>query len=518
MCPLALTSLGVRRTSAVIGLLDLAIWLGHGGLRAVGALEERRAFRFRSWTNKRASHPSDPGPLAKVLLSVSLAVLSPNASSQDADPPKTPPPTTSERPAKEAKTAPTPKPGYLAVAFAKRLTEVLDHERTVQKYEQESLGAVAMDTLAGQRLSFRLRVDRDTEKFEARLEKVPLQPISLPRLSQATRELSQREEQLLGRITRAYGKDRDQRQLDYLFETNETFLATENWSGRDSAVRVRDKLLSQEQTYADLANTGHSILVKAPTKAELDDLEASLDEISPGTKAAASSMVQQLLTDTELQKQVLGELTGVLHARYDPNVPEESDDELLEALAALQLELLEAAQLTTVQEELSAVESELEIIDAALADSGVATLTLDQRRIGARRKAELMVARSKLSITWNHTDPPEPQATQLITAQDALIRRRLHDLGAHGALFAHRYDALNPTLMLAADVNPSTPQKWTFFDAQADLITSLDAARPAPNPLSGMTFRLGPQAGAGLPAALLGKLPKPKKGAKKKGK
>ena len=74
---------------------------------------------------------------------------------------------------------------------------------------------------------------------------------------------------------------------------------------------------------------------------------------------------------------------------------------------------------------------------------------------------------------------------QLGRVQDALIRRRLQDLGARGALFVHRYDMLNSTEQLKHE---SARLVWNFLNAQTDLITSLDMARPAPNPLAGLKF------------------------------
>ena len=489
----------------------------------------------------RADHPSDPSALAKLLVLMTCIFLASPASAQDAqdtEEPEPPPasapaepetaaqePTAPEAPAepetasqepKAPEAPPAPKVGAQAVAFARRFAEVIAHELTVQKYEQESLGAEQISNLGGQRLTFRLRVDRDADEFEARLATVPKKPLEVPRLTQAQRDLSTREKLLVGRLARAYSKSRDLKDLDFLFKGNEKFLATENWTARGTVVRFRDELMAREISYGDLAALGRKILVSAPSQTELDDMEALLDEISPETKVAESSLVQQLLTDPELQIQVLGELKGVLTARYDPQVPEESDEELLTALNTMHEDLLAAAGLTEAHQQLAELEAEIALIDQKLEDMGVSALTLDQQFTAGKHKTELIRARNELQLTWNRTTPPEPQASQLISTQDALIRRRLHDLGAHGALFAHSYDSLDPAAMFAAEAEPSPSEMWAFFDAQANMITSLDEARPAPNPLAGMSFGLVPKPAGGLPAALLGNLPAPKKG--KKGK
>jgi len=406
------------------------------------------------------------------------------------------------------------------VVFAKRFAQVMAQELKVQKYEQDSLGSEPISSLGGQRLTFRMRIDQDSNEFEARLAAVPRKPIQLPKLTQARRDISSREKLLVGRLGRAYSQSRGPKDLDFIFNGNEKFLATENWTARSTVVRFRDDLMAREIAYGDLAALSRKILVAEPSKAELDDMEALLDEISPETKVAESSMVQQLLNDPELQAQVIGELKGVLTARFDANVPEESDEQLLTALKTMHDDLFAAAGLTEARQQLADLETEIALIDKKLEDMGVTALTLDQQVTAGKQRTELIRARNELQFTWNHTVPPEPQATQLITTQDALIRRRLHDLGAHGALFAHRYDDLNPATMFAATADPTPSEMWAFFDAQATLITSLDRARPAPNPLSGMTFGLVPKPAAGLPAALLGNLPAPKKGkkGKKKGK
>lgn len=472
---------------------------------------------------KRAHHRSDPVALAKLLLCLILVVVAApaitgqettSAAPSPADEPHPAPAPLHTRP--HSKPLTQPVAGAQAIAFAKRLREVIEHELSVQKYELDSLGAVPIASLGGQRLEFRMRVDRDAEEFEARLAAVPKTPIQLPRLSQARRKLAPREKLLIGRLIRAYGQDRNQSELDFLYNTNEKFLATENWGAREGVMHTRDTLLAREITYGDLAAQGRKILVTEPSAAELDDMEAQLDAISPETRTSESSVVQQLLGNPELQAQVLGELMGVLTARYDPQVPTESDEELLLALTSLQSELLEAAGLTEAQQELEAIDAELVEVDAQLADMGVSALTIDQRRTTAKRKTKLMVARNALQSSWNRTAPPEPQASLLITTQDALIRRRLHDLGTRGALFAHRYDTLEPTAMLSVELRPSAPEVWEFFDAQAKLITSLDEARPAPNPLAGMTFGIVPAVGPTLPQDLQGNLPKPKKANTKK--
>jgi hypothetical protein len=409
------------------------------------------------------------------------------------------------------KTPSKPLKPLKAIAFAARFAEVFEHELKVQKYEQQSLGLISLENLAGKRLEYRLRVDRDAEEFLSRLEAVPTDPLNLPRLSSARIKLSPRASSLVARINRAYMNDRDLRQLDFIFKTNEKFLATESWGNRQTVVQTRDNLLAREIAYVDLVATGHMILNQGLSRAELDDLEAHLDKISPGTKTAKSSIVQRLLTDAEFQAQVLDDLGAVLTARYDPQIPLETDEELLSSLQALQNRLLQNAGLGETKQQLELIDAELEKLDIKLEDMGVDVLSIDERRKIVRRKGELSRERNVKQFQWSHTTPPQPVASQLGTVQDTLIRRRLHDLGARGALFAYRYDMLKLTDQLTTE---SAPLQWAFLDAQADLITSLDEARPAPNPLHGMTFAPQQPANAGIPPGLLGNLPQPKPGKK----
>jgi len=462
----------------------------------------------------RAHHPSYPCSLAKLLVACVLASPTAAVSAQEEQEPGGPgegqaAATQAAPPARTEPDAQAATKLLKAIAFSDRFAEVIEHELKVQKYEQESLGSVDLESLAGKRLEYRLRIDRDTEEFLTQLKAVPTEPLALPRPSEAEHELSPRASDLIRRINRAYISDRDTRTLNFIFNANEKFLTTEAWNMRETAVKTRDVLMASEITYAELVATGRMLLNKDLSESELDDLEAVLDEISPETKTVDSGKVLQLLTDKVLQRDVLAELNATLTGHYDLQIPVETDKELLDSLEKLQNQLLEETGLDKTLLELQQIEVGLMAVETQLNDMGVDVLNKDDRRKAVQRRTILSQQRQKLHFAWSITPPPQPLASQLGMVQDALIRRRLQDLGARGALFIHRYDMLNPAEQLKHETARAV---WKFLDAQTDLITSLDMARPAPNPLAGLMFTPQQPDGSNDLQSLLDDLPKPGKG------
>lgn len=393
-----------------------------------------------------------------------------------------------------------------AQAFHDRFEEVLAFEAQVQEYERSSLGRVPAGQLKGARLERRRRLIKDQNTWNLRLESLPGRPLKAPRASQSLRPLEARESAVLRRLSQAYDLSRDTAVLDELQRHNATFLENENWIERDKAVQARDALIQREVDWADVVGQARLLITGGLTPAQLDRLEATLDALSPETRPDQGSPMEQLLADPQRQQKVQAELLMILGQPLDLGLPQASDQELMGLLPGLQAELVKASGLVEPYAELMGLNAELATLEESLADRGVNALEVDARRAAVARKAELVVRQNELNFQVGHSPPSVPEAKALIQAQDALIRRRLFEIGPRGALFAARHDTLDPRGF--ADL--PTPDQWAFLEDQVALITALDEARPAPHPLEGVTMH-PPVQGIVLQSDLLGDLPKPGK-------
>lgn len=444
-----------------------------------------------------------------------MLMLGPAAAAQQETTPADPSQAASEQPETAPEDAPEAPavPSAASRAFAGQLAQLLITERKVNAYEQDILGSEPMGRLKGDRRRRRLRSDDDVERLARWLEELPLKGHVVPDPSQALRDLTGREALVLSRLARAYEASRaDVQPIKRLVADDAEFLSTANWVLRDKLVKTRDEIFGEELAWTDLIDKGHEIVATGLPRAVLEQMLATLDQLSPETQAEQDSLLDRLLTDIPFRSQVSTELTALLSQPRTGFAPAESDAELLSRIPVLQQTLIEASGLKSTASTLSVVEGELGDIDTALADRGVNMLPPGERQRLLGRKAELSVERNRLQAKWQSTPPEAKAAAQLQGTLDDLIRRRMFDLGPQAALFGYRYDEL---IDEQASLGGSPGEIWAHLESQLALVSSLDAARPAPNPLDGLSKTPQIIDIGTIDAAMLlkaGNLPKPKPG------
>lgn len=516
--------------------------LGHGTVlgAAQGVVSRRLSTMTREWGEK-GDHPTARSRPAKALASVMVLLVAVSAASgQDRSPEKGPkggraagagkPPaaaraqpaaaTPADAAAADEPAAAPPVDPYAAVPteaarrFHDSFYRIVILERQTQKREQESLGAENPTELGGTRLDRWRRINREKKDFKARLSELPKKPLAVPPPRARDRSLKPLESVVLSRLTRALEVSRDTKRLNPVETLNKDFQETDNWIARDQAVQRRDHLFERELLWLQLTIQAQELVAGSLPDEQLSAILATLDEISPETKQEAS-LVERLVTDEALQAQVLAELSDLLAAPAESSLPIESDEELLASLPDLNIDLLERSGLVETFQETEATETELTAIEERLADKGVNAAGPEKRVKLQNRMLELMRKQNELRKVWNTTEP-NPQAAQVLrVTQDALIRRRMDGLGPQAALFGHRYDLL---LADAEEVTRSPARWWSHLEAQAQLISALDEARPAPHPLEGLDLETKPLPVGPITAADLAKpINKPKTKGKKKG-
>ena len=463
-----------------------------------------------------AEGEADPPPSEPAAGGDGRPPATPGAPAGEADAEVTAPPDDPAGPADDPPgpaVSPPDEPSVRARRFTDALFRALVLEHQAQKYEREELGSLPIKSLKAERLDRRRRIDQDSEHFAERMRELPKQPL-VPPTRGRDHDLRPLEALVVNRLERAYEASRElQRVKGYELDLD-AFLKTSNSAARDRSVQTRDKLMATELRWLGLVERAEEIVTQGLSDTDLQAMLAELDELSPETADSPPSVITQLINDESVRMQVIGELQGLLSAPLKSRVPVETDAELLATLPGLHQALKEKSGLTETFAESLAVDTELLQLEEQLADRGVEAPSPDERRALISHKAELMVQRNRIRNTLTVTPPDPESAAALRDTQDALIRRRMFDLGARAALFGHRYDDLAEQGKYAG----LPPGKiWTHLEEQAELISALDGARPAPNPLEGI--KLDPTSLLAPPSkeALAKPLPKPKAGAKKKG-
>jgi hypothetical protein len=177
---------------------------------------------------------------------------------------------------------------------------------------------------------------------------------------------------------------------------------------------------------------------------------------------------------------VLGELQATISKPRPVAVAPPPASELWPTIDTLKRKLVFTAGLDEVIAEHKALSAELESLDEKIVRSEQWT-DLDARMALVERKVEVSLRRDELTQAWNAVEPDEQLYTQLIGAQDQLIRRLMLDIGAGGALFATRRDAL--VALVDEGLPPSADERWRLLIDQQDLLEELNAAQPVPDPL-----------------------------------
>jgi len=414
--------------------------------------------------------------------------------------------------------APRGEPSDAARSYGGLLAQLLIMERNVNKYELGVLHERPLNKLSPEQRKRRLRSDADAEKLVRWVDELPLKGRFIPTRAEG-RELSALESLVLARLDRAYSQSRqDTRQVTKLIDDDGKFMNTSGWALRDKIVAARDELFETEMAWADLADRAHEIVSAGLPREALDEMLTVLDQISPDSRDAEQSVYAKLLIDLDFQRQVAGELTALLNAPPPQRVPSETDEELLTLAEKQTVELIEASGLTDLALTRLKLDADLADIEAALADQGVNMLSTIDRQHQLGIQAELKVERARLLAEWERSPPDLAAAKALRDTLDALIRRRMFDLGLRAALFGHRYDQL----LADSQLHTMTPGTlWNYIVEMRDLVSALDAARPIPSPLAGLQLKSSdPDAPPPTAAELIkaGTLPKPKPGGGKKGK
>jgi hypothetical protein len=390
----------------------------------------------------------------------------------------------------------------------------------VQAFEQSLLGGTPVGDLTRFQRKLRERIDADVGMMDGLAGKIPDKPLLFPSASAATRPLTAKEQLFLSALPRAYEDAHDLGKLTTFAQANTDFLRTQDWARRGTAVIHRTGLVEREKAWLDLSVKA-AAMVAAPEplpEEELDEMMVTLGRLSPRTMNAGESLATLVLRDEDMREQVLAELQERLDQPVEPLFPEDTEDELVAHRDELQAALLDATGLVPVLDEIITLGAEREQVDAQLQDKGVHAPDPVQRQQLRKRLNEVDNRLARLRSQWISTPPAQEQAQALIEAQDALLRRRIFDMGPAGALFADRYEGLRR----AHDPDDGRSDSvWLLIESQGLLLTELDEARPEPDPLDGLAPLPTPiVGGAANRAAILQakvKAALAKKAARKKG-
>ena len=463
------------RALAVIGLLDLAIGLGHVGLRGSG----------------RRDSSGPPRARKRALSALLLGALAVGARAQDAPEPVTPEPVTLE-PAPPAADAPAPEPeapapapahaaaGSPAEAFGAAFKEALIQENEVQEFERTTIGLEDPAKLTGFRLERRQRVDRDVD-FNQRVRQFSLLPLELPTPADVSAaNLNRQQLAFLTGLQSAYDSSRADPRLTQMSNLNRRFLQSGDWSLRDQAVKLREALVEREIAFNGLAEQAHALVGGRVESAQLAEMETALYAIAPELEVQKPDLSALVLQDPALAAQALNELQTSLGPPAGPAEAPPAAAELWPTITALQKKLVSEAGLDEVIAEHKSLNTELESLDKTIEKSEQWT-DLEARMALVDHKVELTTRRDELAHQWHLVDPDESLYSQLIATQDQLIRRLMLDLGAGGSLFAARRDSL--VAALANGLPPSADERWTLLTDQQELLEQLNSEQPVPDPL-----------------------------------
>jgi len=376
-----------------------------------------------------------------------------------------------------------------AQAFARELVDAFTLEVNAQNYERRTLGSEELERLSSYRLKRRLRIDTDKAEFQDRMTAVPLKAINIP-MPLPSQRLGTKELVALSGLKRGYGSTRDVGDIRIFVSSNESFLRSGDWSDRDTAVRIRDRIMKKETEFLRLAGEARKILLNDLDAPSVEAMIESLIELAPEAMSGETDVTRLVLRDGDVREKVVLEAQAFLAEDLRVLPPETEASELLRQLPELQLSLVEKSGLKEVREELTAIEVELADVDARLEDRGVNSLTPDERKDKTRRRVELSNRQSVLQLQWMQTAPSEAELTELVETQDTIIRRRMHELGYRGALFAHRYDRLEASMAPSLEEPHST---WQLLEDQTGLIVALDEATPDPEPMAGLIPPMDPR-------------------------
>lgn len=371
-------------------------------------------------------------------------------------------------------------PGSPAEAFGRTLREVLLQENEVQVFERATIGLEDPAKLSGFRLERRQRVDRDAS-FNQRVREFSLLPLELPTAADiAAADLPREQLTFLSNLQTAYDSSRTDPQVNQLATLNQRFLQNGDWSLRDRAVRLREALIERETTFNRLAEKAHALVGGRIEPAELAEMETALYSVAPELQAKKPDLSALVLQDPALAAQVLAELQGVVAKPHPATLAPPPASELWPNVNFLERKLVFTAGVDGIIAELKSIDTELKRLDDKIAAT-IETTDVDSRMLLVGEKVELSTRRDELNKTWHTVAPDEGLYSQLVLAQDQLIRRLMLDVGTGGVLFAACHDAI--VEQLDGGLPPTTDERWFLIKEQQDLLERLNAALPEPDPL-----------------------------------
>ncbi len=456
----------------MIGLLELAVGLGHGGHRTGKsrlAGPGKAAQRSKGLAGREAARAA----LAGALLALAAGGL---CRAQQVEP-------AAPGPAAE-RAAPSPADASRAAAEAyfQKGKAALALELEVQDYERATLGLEDPATLSGWRLKRRERIEADRE-FVKLAGLFTLKPLEFPTPAQlAGAGLGRRALTLVANVQAAYDASRRDKVLEQLTEANRSFLQNADWAQRDRAVILRDDLLTREIGFTRLAAETADLAAGRLGPEDVVRLEQLLAEIAPVAAVASKPMAVLVLEDENLRTQVVADL----HARLArpapaPTLPPPAV-ELQPLVTKLQLKLMTLHGLAEIIAEHGDVSAAIEELAPRIEELEARREMVARHELVAQM-VSLVRRRAALEEQW-YTIVPDPGTWgALVQAQDDFIARQIFDLGPKGALFAARRDAVDE---VRATGTPDPAAQWRLIEMQRDLLLALAEARPPADPLEGL--------------------------------
>ena len=549
-----------RGAGAVVGLLDLAVGLGHRGLRVFAG----RGSAGRTGHSTAAGRPAKPRHTGRLVLALAALLLTagdaagqapPRDADRPAGEPTTGAPATSPAtppaakpaakpqgqgqdggqdvgqvkppappPAKAAaKPAPSGQPRFLDPAvpdadltpgalFSRKLAGALAREADVQAYEWATFSAMDPESLNPFQRKRLDRILHDHENFAALVEALEITPLNVPEPEQGV-ELPTDDLVLLDLIAEAYAASRDPRDAVRIETYNREFLEDHDWGKREAAVRMRDELLERERLFLGLVRRARVVALGRGGDDLREELWAELALAAPRVVERAQDMSRLVLEKEEVRKSVLADVvTWVSEPRAVAGSRADDVLALLEQRNELNVALLERSGLMPVFLQWTGTSTELTEVEAQL--EALPRTDIDGRKQTLARKVELLQLQNEIRAQWYSTEPHQETADELIGVLDRLIGAGMAGLGLKGALFSQRHAALDRTREMARE---KPVHVWQLLDEQDALLRSIETAEPTQDYLRGLA---PPPDVAALEQALAAfkAAASPKPGAKKPGK
>jgi hypothetical protein len=392
----------------------------------------------------------------------------------------------------------TSRASTAAKAFSEKIRAAFELEVEIQDYENSTLGLKDPDLLNGYPLARWHRIQQD-KNFQQVASQVSLAPLDLPSPA-ATSHLTTKMQSILFDLAQAYEASRKNHSLDQMMNLGRAFLKHADWGKRDRAIILRDSLIKREIEYTRLGKIAVDVANGDMGEAQAyREIKLKLRELAPRVKVERPDMTVLVLQDDNARKTAETTVATLLTSKVEPEPPPRTLTELQAEVTALYQEMIELADLTEVIAEYDKLSEQLERADEDFEnvhdriDWITGDPNHDPAEVSELRARSREIVDIKISINSHknqlslewYSTPVDPEVYEQLLDAHEELAERM--MLDLGAPGVLYMTQFDLLIEERANGFHDNWSRWLLLEGQQELLANLEAAWPEADPLEGLS-------------------------------